>query len=158
MLKLKILGSWVSPNQNTLLQERFINNFDLFNEYEYTVGNDYDYIIMFNSHHPNENSNIDWERTILFVNEPSWYCKSSSINNNLHKPKYLITHDKNLLSNNNIVIESPSIMFNHFNNKNIKYLMNNDNFNKKHKLSIVVSNKNINSDVLYNWRINYINK
>jgi hypothetical protein len=157
MNRYKILCSWDSNNGIT---NRVKKNFIIPNDIKIVKeGDEYDYIIMFNGYNKNENNHIDFSKTFLFVNEPHWYCNSHNIiRSSINKAEYLITNDKNLIKNDKKTIESPSIMFHHFlRNNNIQEYLNDNNFAKKNKLSIICSNKNIEaSSSIYNYRINFV--
>ena len=138
MVKVKFTCNWDS-DQN--LKKRVIANFitedNLHPEIEITDKDDYDYLFVFNRlvFQPK----VSKEKIYTFIMEPSW--SPNWDRNCFNYSNKVFVHDKNLFGNYENIIESPSFMFYHMNSEinNIGKLLNNNQYEHKKKMSMVVS-------------------
>lgn len=138
MVKVKFTCNWTSDSD---INKRVISNFITEENYDSNIvitdNEDYDYLFVFNK--LKKQVNFSKEKIFTFTMEPSWspnWDRSSHTYSN-----NVFTHDKNLYGIQENVLEVPSFMFYHMDWKkhNIKTLLANNDFNKKKKMSMVVS-------------------
>lgn len=138
MIKVKFTCNWTSDSE---INKRVISNFITDENHDDSIvitdGDNYDFLFVFNK--LKYNPKIDKENIYTFIMEPSWSpnwdrsCFSYS--------NKVFTHDKILYGSHDNIIEHPSFMFYHMdhNRHSIKSLLDNKNFDKKKKMSMVVS-------------------
>lgn len=135
MKKIKIFSNW---SDNVSITKRFKNNFITENNYEprivFTFDNDYDIALVFNY----TNEVIDFTKTLCFIQEPSF--STHIINSFLKKCNKVFFHDKTLLPELNNIVETPIMMFNHF-DENINDLLKKP-IKKSKKMSMIASSLN----------------
>jgi hypothetical protein len=138
MVKIKFTCNWTSDHD---INERVKTNFITEDNYDenivITSGQDYDYLFCLNR--LNTNTNVSKEKIFTFIMEPSW--SPNWDRNCFNYSNKVFVHDKNLFGGFDNIIESPSFMFYHMDwgKHEISSLLNNKNFNKKNKVSMVVS-------------------
>lgn len=138
MVKIKFTCNWTSDHY---INERVKTNFITEDNYDeniiITSGQDYDYLFCFNK--LSTNHNVSKERIFTFIMEPSW--SPNWDRNCFNYSNKVFTHDKKLFGDFDNIVESTSYMFYHmdWHKHNIKSLLSNENFNKKQKMSMVVS-------------------
>jgi hypothetical protein len=146
MVKVKFTCNWTSDSE---IKKRVTNNFITEENYtpniELTDGEDYDYLIVFNR--LNKHSKAPKENIFTFIMEPSW--SPNWDRNCFNYSNKVFVHDKILFGGHENIEEVPSFMFYHmdYNLHPIKSLLSNNDFNKKKKISMVVShtpNSNLN--------------
>ena len=135
MTKVKFVSNWTNSES---LHDRVRRNWEIPSFVE-LVREDYDYLVIFNSYHKIKETK--YHKNIGFILEPTW---SPYYNKELRNYcRYVFTSKKNLNFDN--VIDCQPLQFSHDSTSNSfswEKLLKNDSFNKKHKMSIVVSNWN----------------
>lgn len=137
-MKIRFVCNWDdSININNRVVSNYITDDNYDSDIILTSGSDYDYLFVFNK--LNIIPNIPKERIFTFIMEPSW--SPNWDRNCFNYSNKVFVHDKNLFGNYDNIIECPSYMFYHMDYKNntIKELLNNNNFDKKNKINMVVS-------------------
>jgi hypothetical protein len=138
MVKIKFTCNWTSDQEiNKRVKSNFISEDNLDPGIEITDNNDYDFLFVFNK--LRYNPIVSKNRIYTFIMEPSW--SPNWDRNCFSYSNKVFTHDKNLYGNHENIVESPSFMFYHMdhNKHTIKSLLENKNFDKKKKMSMVVS-------------------
>lgn len=136
MIRVRFVCNW-SSDINKRVMSNFITDENYDNNIVITDGNDYDYLFVFNR--LTIQPKVPKEKIFTFIMEPSWspnWDRSCFTYSNK-----VFTHDKVLYGNHDNIIEHPSFMFYHMDwrKHSLKSLMDNDNFNKSKKISMVVS-------------------
>lgn len=138
MIKVKFTWKWTN---SYLLNRRIVSNYvteDNYNEnILFTHGNDYDYLFAING--LGESPLVGPDKIFTFIMEPSWSLNWDR--NCFNYSNKVFVHDKILYGNYDNIVECPSFMFYHmdYNNHTIMDLLNNDNYEKTKKISMVVS-------------------
>lgn len=137
-MKVRFVCNW---DDSLNINNRIISNYITDDNYDsniiLTSNSDYDYLIVFNK--LTFQPKIPKERIFTFIMEPSW--SPNWDRNCFDYSNKVFVHDKSLYGNYDNIIEYPSYMFYHMDYKKhtIKELLANDNFDKKNKISMVVS-------------------
>ena len=138
MVKIKFTCNWTCDSD---INKRVINNFitEENNDKDIIITNDDDYDFLFVFNKLTYQSKVPKDRVYTFIMEPSWSLNWDR--NCFHYSNKVFTHDKNLYGNHENIIEHPSFMFYHldYNKHDINSMLKNKNFDKKKKLSMVVS-------------------
>jgi len=166
-MKIKFTCKWTNDKS---LYARILSNYATKNEYYdlLTFKDDYDYLVIITDVY-DVNINIVKERTLGIIMEPSW---SDYYNKNLHKMcKYVLFHDKNLYSYDNVIewVNSgfihdivshemftknlpDNMNFNSFKYKNVSFICGErnqfkDGYKLRENLTNYLTNKNLKVDI-----------
>lgn len=137
-MRVKFSCNWCNSSE---LGDRIFSNYVTQANYDPNIeivsDSNYDYLFVINS--LLFTPNITKESIFTFIMEPSW--SPNWDRNCFEYSNQVFTHDRNLYGNHNNIIECPSFMFYHMNYKKHKIidLLDNNNFDKKNKMSMVVS-------------------
>ena len=132
-MKFKFVCSWCNDRD---CRERVLRNWPVPIGSE-VVDADYDYLIIFNNYPHIEET--EYHKNVGFICEPSW---SPNFNRNLVRYCRCVFTDKNELDYENVIDFNPVQLSHDSTSPTFSYgeLLNNDDFNKKNKMSIIVSN------------------
>ncbi len=138
MFKIKFNCNWTSDKDiNRRVKSNFITEENYNSNIIITDGDDYDFLFVFNR--LTTQPTVTKEKIYTFIMEPSW--SPNWDRNCFNYSNKVFVHDKNLFGNHENIIESPSFMFYHMNSEinNIGKLLNNNLYEHKKKISMVVS-------------------
>jgi len=147
MIKIKFFSNY---EQSKNLLHRFKHNYQIENDpFEYTLGEDYDYAVVYNR--TDDVVRVD-ALTITVIQEPSWN-EAHDVKTYLKNSDYILIHDPELFERTHQlklgghVIESPAYLFYH-DHVDHSFFDGAETFKKSRKLSMIVSS-------LYRSRANY---
>lgn len=164
MKKIRLTSNWKSCPRDDFLVKRlnscFLTRNNINPNYQFTAGNNFDYLVIIND--TKENINFPKEKTIIAYFEPSWHTYVwSTIKKNISKSNYILSHntkeilnwglfDKNILDLKTInysekkFFNLSGLLPNHLNIKNINsdldFCLNNI-YEKNKKCSFIVSSR-----------------
>lgn len=159
MITIRAICNWYSFQEQYKLvddiRRQFVFDDNFTSEIKFTLGENYDFLLIFNSFDPNLISIKNKKNTIGFILEPPaiWFGYDKELGK--HCEMVFTTANKNYYENNDNFITASSFMFYHLKGKGDFYRFNN-NFQKEKKLSFVVSGKTGNP--MYEFRRKLLEK
>jgi hypothetical protein len=154
MKKIRLTCNWCTDEQ---IFERFsrvfITSENKDDNYQFTVDNDFDYLVVVNF--SNNHLNFPREKTLGVMLEPTWACYFEQ--HLQSRCRHILHHTKR---DNAQYIYHPGLLAPHFdyhNGENLDYYINNK-FNKTKKCSIITSNNSVDSfpQAIYSKRVNFV--